>query len=74
MPARLPAFPWQAYRRVVDQRKTVTVLFCDMVGLTALGEELDPETLRRIMNRFHAVAGSRSNATVARSIASSVMP
>ncbi len=34
----------------------MTVLFCDMVGSTALGEELDPETLRRIMNKYHAAA------------------
>ena len=26
-----------------------------MVGSTALGEQLDPETLRRVMNRFHVV-------------------
>ena len=29
-----------------EQRKTVTVLFCDVTGSTALGERLDPETLR----------------------------
>lgn len=39
----------------MEQRKTVTVLFCDMVGSTALGEELDPETMRRVMNRYHVV-------------------
>ena len=27
-----------------EQRKTVTVLFCDVTGSTALGESLDPET------------------------------
>ena len=26
-----------------EQRKTVTVLFCDLTGSTALGESLDPE-------------------------------
>ena len=30
-----------------EQRKTVTVLFCDVTGSTALGERLDPEALRR---------------------------
>jgi class 3 adenylate cyclase/tetratricopeptide (TPR) repeat protein len=33
-------------------RKTVTILFCDVTGSTALGERLDPESLRRVMNRY----------------------
>jgi class 3 adenylate cyclase/tetratricopeptide (TPR) repeat protein len=33
-------------------RKTVTVVFCDLVGSTALGERLDPETTRQIMDRY----------------------
>ena len=37
-----------------EVRKTVTVLFCDMVGSTALGERTDPEVLREIMRRYHA--------------------
>jgi len=35
-----------------EQRKTVTVLFADVTGSTALGEALDPESLRRVMSRF----------------------
>ena len=35
-----------------EQRKTVTVLFCDMTGSTALGERLDPEPLRMLLNRY----------------------
>ena len=27
-------------------RKTVTILFCDVVGSTSLGERIDPETTR----------------------------
>src|SRR5436853_6162537 len=34
-------------------RKTVTVLFCDVVGSTPLGEQLDPESVRRVMTRFY---------------------
>ena len=37
-----------------EQRKTVTVLFCDLVGSTALGERTDPEVLRELMARYHA--------------------
>ena len=32
-----------------EQRKTVTVLFCDVSGSTALGERLDPEPLRALL-------------------------
>jgi class 3 adenylate cyclase len=29
-----------------EQRKTVTVLFCDLTGSTALAESMDPDVLR----------------------------
>jgi len=35
-----------------EQRKTVTIVFCDVMGSTALGERLDPEALRRVMSRY----------------------
>jgi class 3 adenylate cyclase len=35
-----------------EQRKTVTVLFCDLTGSTALGERLDPEALRALLARY----------------------
>jgi class 3 adenylate cyclase len=35
-----------------EQRKVVTVLFCDLVGSTALGESTDPEALRGRMRRY----------------------
>ena len=34
-------------------RKTVTVLFCDLVGSTSLGDRSDPEVLRELMGRYH---------------------
>ena len=33
-------------------RKVVTALFCDLVGSTALGEELDPEALHGVLSRY----------------------
>ena len=39
-----------------EQRKTVTVLFCDVTGSTALGERLDPESLRGVMARYFDLA------------------
>ncbi len=35
-----------------EVRKTVTVVFSDVTGSTALGERLDPESLRRVMGRY----------------------
>ncbi|MFD2093625.1 ATP-binding protein [Blastococcus deserti] len=37
-------------------RKTVTVLFCDVVDSTRLGARLDPESLRQVMGRYFEVA------------------
>jgi class 3 adenylate cyclase len=37
-----------------EVRKTVTVVFCDVVGSTELGERSDPEVLRGVMARFYA--------------------
>ncbi len=34
------------------QRKTVTALFCDVVGSTSLGESHDPETLHNVLDRY----------------------
>ena len=39
-----------------EQRKTVTVLFCDVTGSTALGERLDPESFRAVMARYFDLA------------------
>ena len=35
-----------------ERRKVVTVIFADVVGSTALGERVDPETLRWAMQRW----------------------
>jgi class 3 adenylate cyclase/tetratricopeptide (TPR) repeat protein len=39
---------------VAGVRKTVTVVFCDLVGSTALGERLDPEALHAVIGRYGA--------------------
>jgi class 3 adenylate cyclase/tetratricopeptide (TPR) repeat protein len=36
-----------------EVRKIVTVLFCDLVGSTSLGDRSDPEVLRELMGRYH---------------------
>jgi class 3 adenylate cyclase len=37
-------------------RKMVTLLFCDVTGSTALGEQLDPEALRGVMSKYFEAA------------------
>ncbi|HXW31998.1 MAG TPA: adenylate/guanylate cyclase domain-containing protein, partial [Acidimicrobiales bacterium] len=39
-----------------EQRKTVTILFADVTGSTAMGEQLDPESMRRVLARFFDTA------------------
>ena len=39
-----------------EERRIVTVLFADMAGSTALGEQLDPEEVRRILQRYYTIA------------------
>jgi class 3 adenylate cyclase len=41
------------------ERRQITLLFCDLVGSTALSRQLDPEDLRGLMRRYQdAVAGA----------------
>jgi class 3 adenylate cyclase len=59
-----------------EVRKTVTVLFSDVTGSTALGEQLDPESLRRVMSRYFdvmAAALERHGATVEKFIGDAIM-
>ena len=35
-----------------EQRRTVTILFCDVTGSTSLGESVDPEALRALLARY----------------------
>ncbi len=35
------------------ERRQLTVMFCDLVGSTALSRELDPEDLRDLLRRYH---------------------
>ncbi|HYM66505.1 MAG TPA: adenylate/guanylate cyclase domain-containing protein, partial [Patescibacteria group bacterium] len=39
-----------------EERRIVTVLFVDMAGSTALGEELDPEEMRLLLARYYDIA------------------
>jgi class 3 adenylate cyclase/tetratricopeptide (TPR) repeat protein len=41
-------------RPLGEERKTVTVLFVDLVGFTAQAEQLDPEDVRGMLSPYHA--------------------
>src|SRR6185503_5091375 len=59
-----------------EVRKVVTVLFCDVTGSTALGERIDPESLRRVMARYFETAQAiveRHGGTVEKFIGDAVM-
>ena len=59
-----------------EQRKVVTVLFCDVSGSTALAESLDPEAVRTVMARYFDVARAaieRHGGTIEKFIGDAVM-
>ena len=59
-----------------EVRKTVTVVFSDLVGSTELGERLDPESIRRLMSRyFEEMQGvlQRHGGTVQKFIGDAIM-
>ena len=59
-----------------EVRKTVTVVFADVTGSTALGEQLDPESFRRVMARYFDTARlciERHGGTVEKFIGDAVM-
>jgi class 3 adenylate cyclase/tetratricopeptide (TPR) repeat protein len=60
----------------VEQRKVVSILFCDVAGSTSLGERLDPEALREVMARYFDTARAaieRHGGTVEKFIGDAVM-
>ena len=70
------AAPLAAGEPAREQRKVVTVLFCDLVGSTALGESTDPEALRARMRRYFEdlrVILERHGGTVEKFVGDAVM-
>jgi class 3 adenylate cyclase/tetratricopeptide (TPR) repeat protein len=59
-----------------EQLKTITALFADVTGSTELGERLDPEAVRRLMERYFEFAQrviTRHGGTVEKFIGDAVM-
>ena len=68
--------PLEAEAPAREQRKTISVVFCDLTGSTAMGERLESESLRRIMARYYAAMRSeleRHGGTVEKFIGDAVM-
>ena len=51
-PAAAPAAPARQGALSIESRRIVTMLFCDVTGSTAMGERLDPESMRQVMSRY----------------------
>jgi len=52
-PAPGPAAPPASLRSEAERRQ-LTVMFCDLVGSTALASRLDPEDMREVLAAYHA--------------------
>ena len=56
---RLPAAPAPAPPTFAGaERRQLTVMFCDLVGSTALSASLDPEDLRAVIGAYHHAVGN----------------
>ena len=68
--------PLQPAAPTREVRKIVTVVFADVAGSTTLGEQRDPEAMRRVMARYFAVMRGvieRHGGTVEKFIGDAVM-
>ena len=66
--------PLAAPEPLAEERKLITVLFCDIVGSTAAAEKLDPEDVRARLAPYYARTKSSSSAMAERSRSSSATP
>ena len=58
------------------ERRQLTVMFCDLVGSTALSEKLDPEELRSLLHNYRTVCGeviARYDGFVARYVGDGIL-
>ena len=53
----VPSTLFPASETAAGERRQLTVMFCDLVGSTALSEKLDPEELRSLLHNYRTVCG-----------------
>src|SRR6266550_4127239 len=54
LPPEPAAFPTQARETSSEgERRQLTLMFCDLVGSTALASRSDPEDLREVVGAYH---------------------
>lgn len=53
---RLQPVSWPIDTSSPAERRQITVMFCDLVGSTALASRLDPEDLRELIGAYHRCA------------------
>ncbi len=62
--------------KTTGERRQLTVMFCDLVGSTALSEKLDPEELRSLLHAYRTLCGdviARYDGFVARYVGDGIL-
>ena len=75
-PSTASPAPSAAPESTAGERRQLTVMFCDLVGSTALSEKLDPEELRSLLHEYRTVCGdviSRYEGFVARYVGDGIL-
>src|SRR6478672_9355085 len=73
---RTPQAGTKAAARDSAERRQLTVMFCDLVGSSALSARLDPEDLRAVMGHYHgciAEVVARNEGVIARYMGDGVL-
>ena len=71
-----PTGPTQSLAEATGERRQLTVMFCDLVGSTALSEKLDPEDLRSLLHAYRTLCGdviARYDGFVARYVGDGIL-
>ena len=71
-----PTGPTRSLAEAAGERRQLTVMFCDLVGSTALSEKLDPEELRSLLHAYRTLCGdviARYDGFVARYVGDGIL-
>jgi class 3 adenylate cyclase/tetratricopeptide (TPR) repeat protein len=72
----VPSYPSSAAASDGAQRRQLTVMFCDLVGSTALSAKLDPEDMREVISTYQGCISEtigRHNGVIARYMGDGVL-